>query len=244
VASPRTTAGVEVRVDPDQFRQILVNLLANACDAAGPRGASPCRAARRRADVVFVVNDDGPGIAPACRHRLFEPLVSTKVRGIGLGLALCRRLAERNGGARHAHRGPSSRRRLRGARPRERGRPDERRRVLVVDDNLDLAREPRGDPLRRGLRRRLLRRPGRRPRRDDPPGATALALIDLRMPGMDGVELHRALKAVDPTLRALAMTAFARDDRVSCALADGVLGVLPKPMDAGALVQQVRRAVA
>lgn len=116
-------------------------------------------------------------------------------------------------------------------------------RVLVVDDNLDLAENLVEILADAGFDAECY---------DDPgaalhamaPGRYRLALIDLRMPGMDGVELHRALKALDPTLRALAMTAFARDERVSCALADGVLGVLPKPMEAGALVQQVRRAVA
>ncbi len=87
-----------LRADPDQARQILVNLLSNACDAAGAEGSVVVSVRADGDAVAFLVNDSGPGIDPTIRTRLFEPLVTTKVRGIGLGLALCRRLAERNGG--------------------------------------------------------------------------------------------------------------------------------------------------
>lgn len=86
-------------VDPDHVTQVLVNLIHNAVDAM--HGAGEIRFDTRVADgaVTLLVSDSGPGLDPAVRARLFEPLVSTKARGIGLGLALCRRLIERNGGA-------------------------------------------------------------------------------------------------------------------------------------------------
>lgn len=101
-------AGFDARVvvDPDQMRQALVNLLANAAEAAGPAGEVLASASLDGGDVVFLVNDSGPGVAPEILRRLFEPLVSTKVRGIGLGLALCRRLSEKNGARVELARGP------------------------------------------------------------------------------------------------------------------------------------------
>lgn len=56
--------------------------------------------------VRFLVNDDGPGLDARVRARLFEPLVTTKIHGIGLGLPLCRRLAERNQGTLELVTGP------------------------------------------------------------------------------------------------------------------------------------------
>jgi two-component system C4-dicarboxylate transport response regulator DctD len=115
-------------------------------------------------------------------------------------------------------------------------------RVLVVDDNRDLAENLVEILMDAGFDADCYDDPGAALHAATP-GRYQLALIDLRMPGMDGVEFHRALKALDPSLRAFAMTAFARDERVASALEDGVLDVLPKPMDASALVQRFRRVV-
>jgi two-component system sensor histidine kinase HydH len=96
----------KVQVDEEQARQILLNLLLNGLEASGPTGNVQLTAYPEGAHVSFLVNDDGPGIDPSISARLFEPLVSTKKNGIGLGLALSKKLAERNGGSLITHRGP------------------------------------------------------------------------------------------------------------------------------------------
>jgi signal transduction histidine kinase len=85
--------------DPVQLRQVLTNLVENAVFAAAPRGVVGVRG-RPGPDgtVELVVDDTGAGVDPVTRRRLFEPLITTKARGIGLGLSLVKRIVERHGG--------------------------------------------------------------------------------------------------------------------------------------------------
>ncbi|HET7786199.1 MAG TPA: HAMP domain-containing sensor histidine kinase [Myxococcales bacterium] len=88
----------EVDGDASQLRQVFVNLIDNAVHAAGPQGEVRVQATATEAHVEVTVEDSGKGIDPAIRARLFEPLITTKAKGIGLGLALVKRIVERHGG--------------------------------------------------------------------------------------------------------------------------------------------------
>jgi two-component system nitrogen regulation sensor histidine kinase NtrY len=81
-------------VDPEQMKRALVNLLDNAVEAMGGRGTVTIEARRDPATggLRLEVADDGPGIRPEDRDRLFLPYFSTKKRGTGLGLALVHRI--------------------------------------------------------------------------------------------------------------------------------------------------------
>jgi len=87
----------------ERIVQVLLNLLLNAADAVPRAGAKIALVAQRGAagKVRLEVEDNGPGIPPEIRDRLFEPFVTTKEigKGTGLGLAVCRGLAEAVGGA-------------------------------------------------------------------------------------------------------------------------------------------------
>ncbi len=85
---------VEVRADADLLRQILLNLCLNAMQAQSGDGLV-CVAASRDGDRVFVdVLDRGPGVAADLRERLFDPYVTGRAGGSGLGLPIASRLAE------------------------------------------------------------------------------------------------------------------------------------------------------
>jgi PAS domain S-box-containing protein len=86
-------------VDPRQIGQVLVNLITNAYDAM-PEGGRLTVKAKHEKDMVYLsISDTGCGISKENMERLFEPLFTTKARGIGLGLAVSKNLAEANGGS-------------------------------------------------------------------------------------------------------------------------------------------------
>ncbi len=79
---------LKVNIDPMQFEQVLINLLANARDAM-PRGGTVTLSTRLEADeVVVTVADTGEGLSEAALAHLFEPFFTTKPRGRGTGLGL------------------------------------------------------------------------------------------------------------------------------------------------------------
>ncbi len=84
--------------DADQVKGILTNLLENAADAAGEGGVVLISTARAGRDAVVEVHDSGPGVSDEARRRLFEPSISFKKHGMGLGLAISRKNALLAGG--------------------------------------------------------------------------------------------------------------------------------------------------
>lgn len=90
-----------VLADRIQVQQVLVNLFRNAVEAIGDRSRRELHvSSRREADgmIRITVSDTGPGIDPAVAARLFEPFVTSKDQGMGVGLSISRNIVEAHGG--------------------------------------------------------------------------------------------------------------------------------------------------
>lgn len=94
------TEGGSIDVDPEQWNQLLLNLLQNAVAATEETGRRPkvsLRAVRAGGQIAIEVADNGVGIEAADRERVFEAFYSTRKGGTGLGLAVVRRIARAHG---------------------------------------------------------------------------------------------------------------------------------------------------
>ena len=93
----------EIWADPDQLKEVLVNLLVNACEMMVDGGI--IRILEKEEEkgptgpfVVISISDNGPGIPEAIQEKIFQPFFSTKEEGTGLGLSIASRIVEKHGG--------------------------------------------------------------------------------------------------------------------------------------------------
>jgi PAS domain S-box-containing protein len=255
-----------LRGDPGRFRQVLINLLGNAIKFT-ERGevVTTVEVAHEGPDTVelrVAVRDSGVGITTEARSRLFQPFsqadssTTRKFGGTGLGLAICRRLVELMGGEIGVNSEPGQGSTFRFTVRLERvpaGAADTAAdtaalrgmRALIVDDNTT----------NRLFLREQLRVWGVEAD-EAPDGPTALerlraaaaagsvhqvGLLDMQMPGMDGLALARAIKA-DPDLagiKLLLLSSWAEAGHSGESSEAGIDARLPKPVRASRLLAQL-----
>ena len=95
---PVEAAATLVRARHVQLEQVLVNLLQNAVQACGPGGRIELAIAAGAQTIRLSVSDDGPGIPADLRDTMFQPFVTSKEEGIGLGLAISLDIMRQLGG--------------------------------------------------------------------------------------------------------------------------------------------------
>jgi signal transduction histidine kinase/CheY-like chemotaxis protein len=218
------TSSVWVDADATRIDQIVANLVVNAVKYTPAGKGIAISVAREDGEAVLRVRDEGVGIEPALLPRIFDLFVQGKRSldraqgGLGIGLTLVRRLADLHGGTVTAEseglgRGSSFTLRLPAVEPpanlpqaRPIAPPPVSRTVLIVEDNHDA----------RATLRELLETAGHTVHEaiDGPRGLDAalklrpeVAFVDLGLPGMDGLELARRIRA-SPEGRGLRLVAL------------------------------------
>jgi signal transduction histidine kinase len=93
----------EIQADPDQLKEVFVNLIVNACEAMVSGGHIVIRENKEFLEnkgtvLVIEMKDDGPGIPVSIQDKLFQPFFSAKEEGTGLGLSIVQRIIEEHGG--------------------------------------------------------------------------------------------------------------------------------------------------
>jgi PAS domain S-box-containing protein len=245
---------VWVDADASRIEQVLDNLMLNALKFTPARGSVRLRVYGTGSDAVLQVSDSGVGMSDELVAMVFELFSqgaekSGRKEGLGIGLAVVRRLVELHGGRVEAHsdgpgRGSTFTVRLprvaapvhdRATQPGRDARRDKRRRILLVEDNED-ARDAV----------RLLLEAGGHVVHAVETGKAALeaavgfepdlALVDLGLPDYDGYEVARRLRTkLGPTIRLIALTGYGQpEDRRRAAQAGFDVHVV-KPVDSDEL---------
>jgi len=88
-----------LRGDPEQLRQVLLNLIVNSMQASPNGGQIEISADVEDEQLIIKVKDDGPGIAAQAVDKIFEPFFSTHDRSLGLGLSTALRIVTEHGGS-------------------------------------------------------------------------------------------------------------------------------------------------
>jgi signal transduction histidine kinase len=88
-----------IQCDPEQLKQVLLNLMLNAIQSSPTGGVVQLRARREASRLILEVTDEGRGIPPELRERIFEPFFTTRENGTGLGLAVAAKIAEQHEGS-------------------------------------------------------------------------------------------------------------------------------------------------
>ena len=230
-----------VSFDPAVVRRILDNLLSNAIRHAA-EGGSVIVAVRPSEQVLSMsVSDDGAGVPDEMQDRLFEPFVTGRADGTGLGLAIARELADAHEGRLLAapSRRPGGVDRFR-AGIATMSQADPTRTILVVDDDA---------ALRRAVATTIVDLGHRAAEAADGEDAVPwlsrhradAVLLDLRMPGMGGMETLRRIKALPDAPPVAVITAVPTGENTIEAMRLGAVDHLAKPVGRAGLAALLER---
>ena len=241
---------LRVMADATRLEQVISNLINNAAKYTEPGGRIDIVLMKEGSDAVLRVRDNGIGIAPEMLEHVFELFAQVDQSaarsrgGLGVGLTLVKRLAEMHGGSVHARseglsrgsefevRLPLLRDEVPASELQRQPAHSDHKRLLLVEDNPDIGEtlrellqllghrvEVAADGLR-GVQLALATRPD-------------AALVDIGLPGIDGYEVARRLRATEAgkAILLVALTGYGRPEDRDRAIQSGFDAHLVKPVD-------------
>ncbi|HEY7641133.1 MAG TPA: response regulator [Steroidobacteraceae bacterium] len=242
---------IYVSADKVRLAQCIANVVINAAKYTDDGGELRIRPYLDGQGAAVEIADNGIGIAPEFLPRIFDLFAQSErgldrsQGGLGVGLTVCKQVVEMHGGSIVANsagvgRGSTFTIRLPLAEPPATAppvvtpQPHTSQRVLIVDDNRDAA-DSLAMLLRLEGRETLSAYSGEEALRALRPFNPQLVLLDIGLPGLDGYEVARRLKAIAPALHVIALSGYAQlEDRQRSAAA-GFDAHLVKPVDLEAL---------
>ncbi len=88
----------EIEIDAVQIKQVLLNIMLNSCEAMDYKGSLDIILSYTPVSAEVKISDDGPGVKDDEKRKIFTPFYTTKNKGVGLGLAICRDIVEKHNG--------------------------------------------------------------------------------------------------------------------------------------------------
>jgi PAS domain S-box-containing protein len=253
----------ETVVDPGQIQQVLLNLIVNAeTEMKLAHGKGKLTVTTQKSDntIKIYVKDNGPGIKPEIMDKIFDPFFTTREigQGTGLGLSLCYGIITEHNGKIYAESQPDKGATfilelpvVTEAKPQKQPKPVAKKlkeiskaRILVVDD----------EQLVRNVINAVLTDEGHRVDTVDNAADALkkieskrynLIMLDIKMPGMNGVELYKRIQKIDKPLagRVVFITGDIMSADTEKFLAENKLAHIDKPFDAEQLKREVGHAL-
>jgi len=264
-------SGGEIEADPNQLRQVLMNLSVNARDAM-PRGGkltietasvefdAACAANEQRPGryVTLIVSDTGHGMDEATKRQIFEPFFTTKEhgKGTGLGLSIVYGIVSQSGGWIAVDSAEEKGTTFRihfprveqpagaGEEPPDSAAPGGTETILLVEDETEVRRFA-ALSLRTFGYRVIEASSGEEALRlcRDHTEPIDLLLTDVVMPGMTGVELSKQLHSLNPGVKVVFVSGYADRTILRHGVLDAGVSLLQKPYTPTVLAAEVRKAL-